>query len=68
MSERKQRFIRSFNFVMNHYECTKEEAAYEKARALKDIYEAERCFNAFYDSYFIHRGNIGERSKKSLTS
>lgn len=57
-----KRFITSFNFVMEYYECTREEAAYEKKRALANPYYAERCFNAFYDAHVIHRGNINERA------
>lgn len=41
-----KQFIDNFNLVMNHYECTKEEAAFEKQRVLSNFSDAERCYSA----------------------
>lgn len=55
MNVRKERFIKSFNFCMKKYGCTKQEAAYEKKRALKNLKEAERCFNSIHDAWMYLR-------------
>lgn len=41
-----KQFIENFNLVMNHYECTKEEATYEKQRVLSNFPDAERCYDS----------------------
>ena len=38
-------FIENFNLVMNHYQVDKEEAKYEKARVMKNMDDAERCYS-----------------------
>lgn len=40
-----QQFIDDFNTVMNYAECTKEEAAFEKKRVMKNFDDAARCYS-----------------------
>lgn len=39
-----KQFIDDFNLVLNHYDCTKEEAAFEKQRVMANFPDAERCY------------------------
>ena len=39
------RFIADFNLCMEFYECTFEEAKFERKRVIKDYYNASKCFS-----------------------
>lgn len=35
----------NFNLCMDHYDCTSDEAKFEKARILANVEEAARCYS-----------------------
>lgn len=45
MKKPSPQFVQDFNLVLTHYEVTAEEAKYEKARVMKNMEEAERCYS-----------------------